>query len=97
MDPDRIQLFESVYEALTKREYPDYPNKNISLKSYRHFAFFESYFSNYIEGTEFTVDEAKQIITTATPLPARDEDSHDVLRTYQIVSNSNKMSILPYC
>jgi prophage maintenance system killer protein len=95
VDPDRIQLFETVYEELTRREYPDYPNKDKSDQSYRNFAFFESYFSNFIEGTEFTVDEAKKIITTATPLPARDEDSHDVLGTYQIVANSREMSILP--
>jgi len=95
IDPDRIQLFESVYEELVKKDYPDYPDKNKSIQSYQNFAFFESYFSNYIEGTEFTVNEARQIITTATPLPARDEDSHDVLGTYQIVSSRNEMSILP--
>jgi len=95
VDPDRIQLFESVYEELVKKDYPDYPDQNKSIKSYQNFAFFESYFSNYIEGTEFTVEEAKQIISTATPLPARDEDSHDVLSTYQIVSNRSEMSILP--
>jgi hypothetical protein len=95
VDPDRIQLFESVYEELVKKDYPDYPDQNKSIKSYQNFAFFESYFSNYIEGTEFTVEEAKQIISTATPLPARDEDSHDVLGTYQIVSNRSEMSILP--
>ncbi|HTE25732.1 Fic family protein [Flavitalea sp.] len=95
MDPDRIQLFESLYEELVKRDYPDYPDKNKSIQSYQNFAFFEGYFSNYIEGTEFTVDEAKQIITTTTPLPARDEDSHDVLGTYQIVSNRSEMSIQP--
>ena len=95
VDPDRIQLFESLYEELVKRDYPDYPDKNTSIQSYQNFAFFEGYFSNYIEGTEFTVDEAKQIITTATPLPARDEDSHDVLGTYQIVSNRSEMSIQP--
>lgn len=95
VDPDRIQLFELVYEELVKRDYPDYLDQNKSIQSYQNFAFFESYFSNYIEGTEFTVDEARQIITTATPLPARDEDSHDVLGTYQIVSNRREMSILP--
>ncbi len=94
-DPDRIQLFESLYEALVKRDYPDYPDKNQSIQSYQNFAFFEGYFSNYIEGTEFTVDEARQIIATATPLPARDEDSHDIMGTYQIVSNRAEMSILP--
>jgi hypothetical protein len=95
IDPDRIQLFELVYEALVKTDYPDYSDQNKSISSYQHFAFFESYFSNYIEGTEFTVDEARQIITTSTPLPARDEDSHDVLGTYQIVSNRKEMSVLP--
>lgn len=95
IDLDRIQLFESLYEELVKREYPDYPDKNRSIQSYQNFAFFEGYFSNYIEGTEFTVDEARQIITTAAPLPARDEDSHDVLGTYQVVSNRSEMSIQP--
>ncbi len=95
IDADRIQLFESFYEELIKREYPDYTDKNKDIKSYQNFAFFEGYFSNYIEGTEFTIDEAKQIISTSTPLPARDEDSHDVLGTYQIVSNRNEMSVLP--
>jgi len=95
VDPDRIQLFESLYEEFVKRDYPDYPEKNKSIQSYQNFAFFEGYFSNYIEGTEFTVDEAKQIINTATPIPARDEDSHDVLGTYQIVSNRPEMSLQP--
>ena len=95
IDPDRIQLFELVYEELVKKDYPDYQDRNKSVQAYQNFAFFESYFSNYIEGTEFTVDEARQIITTATPFPARDEDSHDVLGTYQIVSNRSEMSILP--
>jgi Fic family protein len=94
-DPDRVLLFESVYEELVKKDYPDYQEQNKSLQSYQNFAFFESYFSNYIEGTEFTVEEAKQIIITETPLPARDEDSHDVMGTYQIVSNRGEMSILP--
>jgi Fic family protein len=95
VDPDRAQLFESVYEELARKDYPDYPDQNKSIQSYQNFAFFESYFSNFIEGIEFTVDEAKQIITTSTPLPTPDEDSHDVLGTYQIVSNRSEMSIIP--
>jgi hypothetical protein len=95
VDSDRIALFESVYEELVRRDYPNYPEQNQSSLAYRNFAFFECYFSNYIEGTEFTVDEAKQIIATSKPLPARDEDSHDVLGTYQITSNRNEMSLVP--
>ncbi len=94
-DPDRIQLFELLYQVLSAKEYPDYPDRNSSIRAYQNFAFFEGYFSNYIEGTEFTLDEAKQIIATSTPLPARDEDSHDVLGTYQIVSNRREMALQP--
>jgi hypothetical protein len=95
LDLDRIDLFENLYEELVRREYPDYPDQNNTPRSYQSFAFFESYFSNYIEGTEFTVEEARQIITTEMPIAARDEDSHDVLGTYQVVSGRREMSILP--
>ena len=69
--------------------------KNRTATSYRNFAFFESYFSNYIEGTVFEIEEAKKIIETNKPLPARNDDSHDVLGTYQIVSNLKEMQITP--
>jgi len=95
LDPDRIELFESLYGQLVTKEYPDLPEKNTTPQSINNFAFFESYFSNYIEGTEFTLEEAKEIITTGTPMPARDEDSHDVLGTYEIVSNRTEMSMQP--
>ncbi|MES2331854.1 MAG: Fic family protein [Bacteroidota bacterium] len=95
VDPDRIDLFESLYHELIKKDYPDYRDENRTTDAYQNFAFFEGYFSNYIEGTEFTVKEAKEIITTEMPIPARDEDSHDILGTYQIVSNRKEMAITP--
>lgn len=95
LDPDRIKLFESLYEALAGKTFPRNPDKNKALKSYKTFAFFEGYFSNFIEGTEFTVEEAREIIETETPLPARDEDSHDILGTYRIVSDKKEMSTCP--
>lgn len=93
-DPSRIQLFESLYEELAGKIFSEY-KVSASLKSYKTVAFFEGYFSNYIEGTEFTVSEAKEIILTDTPLPARDEDSHDILGTYRIVSNRKEMAVCP--
>lgn len=94
-DQARLELFETLFRELQQKEFPNYPDKNISPPSFRNFAFFESYFSNYIEGTIFELDDAKQIIATQTPIPARDEDSHDVLGTYQLVSSRNEMSITP--
>ncbi len=94
-DPDRIQLFEELFRALQKQEFKNRPDKNTSAKSFRNFAFFESYFSNYIEGTVFEIEEAKEIIKNNKPMLTRNEDSHDVIGTYQIVSNRESMSKTP--
>ena len=94
-DPARISLFEKLFIELKQRHFKESPDRNTSVQSFKNFAFFEAYFSNYIEGTVFELDEAKQIITTSTPMPARDEDSHDVLGTYKIVSNRKEMKKTP--
>jgi hypothetical protein len=94
-DPGRMKLFEQLFSDLQKQEFKNRPDRNTNSKSFRNFAFFESYFSNYIEGTKFEIDEAKQIIATNKPLPARNEDSHDVLGTYHIVSNRQEMESVP--
>lgn len=94
-DQPRLQLFELLFRELQQKEFPNYTDKNNTPQSFRNFAFFESYFSNYIEGTIFELDDAKQIIATQTPMPERDEDSHDVLGTYQLVSSRDEMSITP--
>lgn len=94
-DPVRIQVFEKLFIELKQREFADIPDKNTTKKAFRNFAFFESYFSNFIEGTKFTIEEAMQIIETGKPLAPRDEDSHDVLGTYHLVSNREEMSVVP--
>jgi Fic family protein len=94
-DPLRYELFAKLYQELNQFEYQLLDDRNSTNTSFKNFAFFESYFSNYIEGTIFEIDEAKEIIETQKPLPTRHEDSHDVLGTYQIVSNRKEMSIIP--
>lgn len=94
-DPARLTLFQTLFQALQQREFRYYLNQNQSTKAFQCFAFFESYFSNYIEGTVFEIEEAKEIIDSQTPLPARNEDSHDVLGAYQLVSNRTEMNITP--
>jgi Fic family protein len=58
-------------------------------------AFIESYFSNYIEGTEFTVEEARDIIFNGVIPQGRPADAHDILETYRIVSNYPRMAVTP--
>ena len=94
-DPARILLFQDLFRELESMHFPLIDDPNRSPKAFRNFAFFESYFSNYIEGTEFELDVARQIIESNTPLPARNEDSHDILGTYQLVSNPGLMAEFP--
>ncbi|RTZ08262.1 cell filamentation protein Fic, partial [Flavobacterium bomense] len=86
-DQSRIDLFEILFLELKQREFKNAIDRNTTNTAFQNFAFFEAYFSNYIEGTRFEVIEAKNIIETDTPMFNRDEDSHDILGTYKLVSN----------
>jgi len=95
-DGERVDLFGVLYEALRKDIFAEIDEPNQTKSEFRNFAFFESYFSNYIEGTEFEVEEARTIIETGQPMPARNSDSHDVLGTFQIVSSRREMRRTPH-
>ena len=94
-DTDRVKLFEILFQALKNRTFYVFKNLVKTEEEFRMFAFFESYFSNYIEGTEFDVNEARQIVETGMPILRRDDDSHDILGTFKIVSNRSEMSKTP--
>lgn len=55
--------------------------------------FFEAYFSNFIEGTEFGVEEARVIAIDGVIPPERPADAHDVAATYRIVSDPATKSL----
>ncbi len=94
-DSERIELFEKLFVQLKQEEFANRPERNKENQSFKNFSFFEAYFSNYIEGTIFEIEEAKKIIEPGTPLPTRDEDSHDILGTYSLVSNQEEMKTIP--
>jgi hypothetical protein len=94
-DAKRVELFEILYDKLKDYYFPERPDKNTSEDSFRMFSFFEAYFSNYIEGTKFILEDAKKIVDTGIAIPKRIKDSHDILGTFQIVSNSYEMNITP--
>lgn len=58
-------------------------------------AFIETYFSNYIEGTEFEIEEAHDIVVQGRPLQYREDDSHDILGTYQAILKSKADPVIP--
>ncbi|RXR31319.1 cell filamentation protein Fic [Flavobacterium piscinae] len=94
-DKHRVEVFEKLFIELQQQPYKDHKDRNLESNAFRNIAFFEAYFSNYIEGTIFEIEEAKSIIQTETPIPNRDEDSHDILGTYKLVSNQKEMSTTP--
>ena len=94
-DEKRLVLFEKLYDELQSQHFLSRPVPTQTEEEYLNIAFFESYFSNYIEGTEFEVDEARQIVNTGITLPKRIEDSHDILGTFHIVSNRMEMGVCP--
>ncbi len=90
-DPDRLQLFEVLHRAL--HETP--PITRPAPAATETLAFYEAYFSNFIEGTEFAVREAEEIVFEGKIPNARPADAHDVLGTYQIVASSQEMQKTP--
>jgi hypothetical protein len=59
------------------------------------FAFFEAYFSNFIEGTEFTLQEAERIVFEGVIPRQRPQDAHDILGTYHIVADPARRARVP--
>jgi fido (protein-threonine AMPylation protein) len=94
-DPKRIELFEKLHDAL--RRFPPEPARTWEPagRAGINQAFFEAYFSNFIEGTEFAVDEASAIVFDGVIPANRPADAHDVLGTFRLVSDAAEMKRLP--
>jgi Fic family protein len=94
-DPSRIELFATLSAYLLQKELPKLASRAETKQAKNNLAFFEAYFSNYIEGTEFAIEEAEQIVFENKIFPERPEDSHDILETYRLVSDDHIMQTVP--
>jgi hypothetical protein len=93
-DPNRVILFEKLFHELKKNVFIDRPEKG-GESGWKNAAFFDAYFSNFIEGTQFTIEEAHQITFEDKIIKHRRNDSHDVRATFEISSNRYKMQQIP--
>jgi len=91
----RLELFAKLALALKGNQLSKSKISTVADDSVTNLAFFEAYFSNYIEGTEFEIDEAADIIFRGKLTPYRPEDAHDILGTFKIVSNIKEMQTVP--
>ena len=94
-DPDRAALFLTLFEDLKKAAPDSRSAPGLSQEERTNLSFFEAYFSNFIEGTEFEVSEAADIIFRNAIPSERPDDAHDVLGTYRVVSNYYEMNQVP--
>lgn len=94
-DPVRLEAFIKLFEALHVTAPVHRSVLATSPQAKANLAFFEAYFSNFIEGTEFGVDEAMNIVFAGQIPSDRPEDAHDVLGTFRIVADDSEMGRRP--
>ena len=83
-DLKRLELFQQLHTALRSQAPITrlIPPRTQTQKSV--FAFYEAYFSNFIEGTEFEIAEAANIIFKGEMPQSRPADAHDILGTFRM-------------
>ncbi|HUN79071.1 MAG TPA: Fic family protein [Solirubrobacteraceae bacterium] len=92
-DERRLPLFDALVSELGRHLPVDRPQRPEHMGA--PFAFFEAYFSNFIEGTEFVVSEAEQIVFAGVVPADRPQDAHDVLGTFDLVSDPAARASVP--
>lgn len=86
-DANRLALFEKFAEVLRATPLGQPAAVVKSERSRVHFAFLESYFRNFIEGTEFDVKEARAFVLDGKPIMDRPKDSHDIIGVFRQALN----------
>ncbi|MGI8938623.1 MAG: Fic family protein [Iamia sp.] len=94
-DQDRVARFDVLIRGLLDR-----PTANVSaLRAHaarrRALPFFEAYFSNFIEGTEFTPAEAEEIVVSGVTSATRPADGHAVLGTFRLLADEEALARQP--
>jgi hypothetical protein len=89
-DQSRVTRFE-VLAGYLRNVVTTHPALPVDAPRRATLPFWEAYLSNFIEGTEFTPDEAERIVFEGEVPVARPEDAHDILGTYRLVSDDTEM------
>jgi hypothetical protein len=95
-DPSAVERFAALRAAIANAAFPVRQSSSEDSIGFYNVAFFDAYFSNFIEGTEFEVEEAKDIVDSGIIPVARPEDGHDILGTYRVVGSIEEMTKIPH-
>jgi len=93
-DQDRVPLLRQLADAIRLSAPQNRPVADPGDRRYEYLPFFEAYFSNFIEGTEFELDEAVAVVYDGKQVPGRADDSHDLVGTYKVVASLAEMTTL---
>jgi len=88
VDTERMNRFEVLAMHLRTTGLPQIPATHNQGQARQHWAFIESYFSNYVEGTKFAIEEARDIVMHNHVLASRPKDSHDILGVFRLAMTS---------
>lgn len=94
-DAARLALFERLHAALRKEPVATRRAASRDGNQAAALAFYEAYFSNFIEGTEFSVDEAAEIVFHGRIPAERPADAHDIAGVWRVVSDAAEMRRVP--
>ena len=87
-----IELFGALQSALLVEHFRPRREQPGSLPV---LPFIEAYFSNWIEGTEFELGEAEEIVFRQAIPEGRFTDAHDILGTFDLVNDPTRRRELP--
>jgi hypothetical protein len=90
-DTVRLAILNRLFSHLLRSPQPVRVEQERTPDEVRLLAFFESYFSNYIEGTDFEIAEAYDIVFNNKIPARRPQDAHDIIGTFRIVSDPQDM------
>ena len=90
-DAARVDLIAALHERLAGMLLPAPADPAPTGRAARHLAFLDAYFSNFIEGTEFDVGEAREVVFAGKVIPGRADDTQDIVGTFELVSDRRFM------
>jgi len=95
VDTARMERFEILASGLRTETLPRRVAVATEEPARSNFAFLESYFSNYVEGTEFGIEEAADIALKGRIVENRPKDSHDILGVFRLALRSPWRETVP--
>jgi len=95
VDTERLARFDTLASRLRADPLPRRVAVATTEPARSNFAFLESYFSNYVEGTEFAIEEARDIALQGRIVEKRPKDSHDLLGVFKLATQSPWRDTVP--